>query len=229
LGEFGPVFPFRDESLLDDLPYGMSEFNYYTRQGGTFNMFGLSVYFKKKIGLEYLFFANYNVNLDESHYAQYIESQFPNHYVTTSSIGGGYNLSSKAIRLCYQKHFRHFFIEPKLQLGINSVTVQGEFLRMKEKGSNHYIDYSVTHKNNNKSSNSYHALMCAGKRFNIPESHVAFELNLMTGFYIAPTDVTYTIETDPYGMPATTNEVTIKSTKSGFHLGLALRWTVGNF
>jgi hypothetical protein len=206
--EVGHFFPIHEKHLLD-LPYGMDKYLYNTKGETSYGFLSLGLYYKEKYGIEVLY-RHVGFNVEGDDYRNYIVEQHPDYYVPKTLPIGFYSFDKFEYRICYRHYFKHFFLEPKFQFGINDYTNYDDAFSIKEKGSNQFIQYTITKENLRKNNFSYHFILNVSKRFNPFKNVLKIETALKLEFMMAPTYYSYTIEEKPYGQPAVINNLNVK-------------------
>lgn len=206
--EYGAVIPIH-ESHLRDLPNGLNHYLFNTNGEMAYGFFSLGLYYKERFGVEVLF-RHSGFYVEGNDYRNYIAELHPDYYVPAVISTDYYSFEKLQYRICYRFYFKHFFLEPKFQLGINDYTDYDDVFSIKEKGSNQFISYRITKQNLRKNNFSYHFILNTSKRFDPFESIFKVEAGVKFEFMMVPTSYNYTIEEKPYGKPAIINQVHVK-------------------
>lgn len=185
-----------------------------------FGSLGLSITYKNKFGIEGLI-CYYSAGSQDNEFNSYLAEKYPNHYIP-KGFRYSYSIGNVGLRLFYRKNFKHFFIEPKFQICFNGFENNYSSFRMKEMGSNQYIQYSIEHEILGLK-NSYHLMFIVAKSFTLHDLGVKFMVGLSGELMICPIRETVTITEQPYGMPAISNQQTFSLYYPTFTPALSLR------
>lgn len=209
------------QKRIETLNYSLDKFMANIKGNVSVNFIGLSLYYKDKIGVEALV-SNTSTVSDGVDFKNYLSDKYPGYFIPDWISSYSSTNTSAALRMCYRKHFHHFFIEPKFQVMFNSFDNNYNSFKLKEMGTNQYVEYSITDEFHG-AKNSYHLICNIAKRFDPFKDIAKVELGLMGEFMIAPIHQSVTVTEAPYGQVGTTNTETFKLYNPSFNFALTLK------
>lgn len=221
--ELGTSIPFK-EKKINSLPCGMDKYLNKLKGGDmSAGFFSLGLYYKDKIGVEFVLFRNSNYVAYPTEFNNYLSVKYPNNYIK-NIWGHSYSIRGKAYRICYKYHLKYFQIEPKIQLGFNNYINSDESAIFKEKGSNEFIEYSIKKESLKKTTIDYHLIIDVSKRVHFKSlGRTNVEFGVKTEVMMVPTSYRYTITETPYGMPEIKNEVIVKQNNPAWGIEAVVR------
>ncbi len=206
--EVGTSVPFKEKKLRE-LPYGMNTYLYGPKGGFAGGYFGIGFHYKDRWGISTIFnFQEYTVA--DGNFKNYISSQYPNHFLSTSVQAHTYTLYNINYRLSYRFHRGRFIYEPQFQFGMNDCNDFKTHFVLKEENSNQFTEYDIQIQNKRKNLISYRAALVVRWRYSRSDWKWNLEPGLRVDFMIIPTNFKYTITSTPYNEPATVHEVNVK-------------------
>lgn len=106
-------------------------------------------------------------------------------------------------------------------MGLASIRDSSQDWRLKEKGSNAFINYRVERYESSSPLSSYHVQLRVAKRIHLGKGRTSLELGLKTEYLLsAKKPLVMKITEEPYGKPATTQTVTVRTRYQSFAVGL---------
>jgi hypothetical protein len=228
---FDRVFPFRNPTL-STIPYGMDHYMYPTKAGFAsdfgstyihnycFRIFGL--YYKERIGLEFNVYK-YGAQIDQQPFKDFLQTKFPNYYrsdlqsrrITTFTFGG------VQVGAAYEAKWKGLIVVPKFLLGFAHLRDSGDNWRLKEKGSNQFINYHVEYFDASRHQNSYHLQLRVAKRIHLGKGRTSLEMGLKTEYVLSSKKHwVMQITEEPYGQPVKTEEVEVRTRYQSFAIGV---------
>lgn len=220
--EWGKIYALNSRSF-EDLPEPASVYLNSVKSGTHFGFFGVMVYYKNTIGLGAMY--NYSDFSPESgRYSSYLESAYPNHYTPKNDLSYSYSIESFFLNVSYRKQFRYFFVEPMLRIGFNSYDAYTASIRMKEKGTNQYIQLDIAEVYSGMR-NSYQLNANIAHRFKeIPGFKLSFEVGAQGTFLVAPVKSDFTFKETPYGGASTTSTYSINRWNPALGWSVFINW-----
>lgn len=216
--EVGGGIPLREKKLRD-LPYGMNTYLYHPKGGMVVGLFGIGLYYKNHLGITVIF-TSQDFSVPDTDFKNYISSQYPDYYLPYGVQGHTYTLNSINYRIGYRFHKGHFIYEPVFQLGVNDCDDFDTHFVLKEKGSNHFIEYDIKKENKRKNQLSYRVGIITRWRFSKPGWKWNIEPGLRFDCLFIPTNYNYIITTSPYNMPSTIQKVNVKQMRPAINITL---------
>lgn len=229
------VFPFHNRAF-SKLPYGMNQYMYPTKAGwGTFGDFNinapginnysyriLGIYYKERVGVEFNAYG-YGAAVDPQPFKDYMRSAYPNYYRNDSAElkYNRFSFTGLQVGLAYEMKWNGLIIIPKFLVGFASLRDSGNYWRLKEKGSNNFINYRVERYETSSPLNSYHLQLRVAKRIHLGKGRTSLELGLKTEYVLsAKKPLVMKITEEAYGKPATIDEVNVRTRYQSFAIGL---------
>ena len=220
--EIGFAIPIKDKKN-DALPEPINVFANRKNTAINFNLLRLGILVKERYGIEafYNFYTNQNYTHDV--FANYISNTHPNYEKPVSVNRNYYNTSTWKgweFALYYRIKIKKIYIEPKFQIGFEKFT-QGNFeYYMKEKGSNQFIEYSLTSQNTKKYTPSYHYIVNVSRRLTPSSKKLKFELGLKFEYSVMNVNLIYNSSETPYGQPEKKAEYNVKQSVNAFTIAI---------
>lgn len=215
----------------------MNQYMYPTKAGwGTFAPFNinepginnycyriLGIYYKERIGLEFNAYG-YGAAVDPKPFKNYMQqTQYPNYYRNDSAElkYNRFSFTGLQVALAYEMKWKGLVIIPKFLVGFATIRDSGNYWRLKEKGSNAFINYRVERYESSSPLSSYHVQLKVAKRIHLGKGRTSLEVGLKTEYLLsAKKPLVMRITEEAYGKPATTNEVTVRTRYQSFAVGL---------
>jgi hypothetical protein len=223
--EIGRSIPLKQKQFAT-LDYGLDKYTANIKGGISFAGLGLGVYFRDKFGIE-VTFASQSTTTEGNEFIEYLSNKYPGYYLPKGSFHYSSSTDGIGIRLCYRKHFKHFFIEPKFQFIINSFDNYFPSFRLKEIGTNQFIQYTMSDKIIG-TQNSYHLFLNIAKRFNPFDARLKLEVGFMGEFMISPINQTISITETVYGQIGITNTESFQIYNPSFNFALTAKLFLEN-
>lgn len=218
--EAGGIIALREKKLRS-LPYGMNNYLYKVKGGMAVGFLGIGLFYKNHWGISAIF-SMQDYSVPDGDFKNYISSQYPNYFLTNNGeLGHIYSLNSINYRLSYRFHKGHFTFEPQLQLGINDCDDFDTHFVLKEKNSNHFVEYDIRKENKRKYQLSYRAGVITRWRFTRPDWKWNIEPGIKLELLLAPTNYNYTITAAPYNMPPAVYELNVKQMRPALLITVA--------
>lgn len=222
--EIGGTVPL-NQKRIESLNYGLDKFMAKSKGTLSSGFLGFSVYYKDMIGVEGIF-NQHSVSSDGTDFDAYLTEKYPGYYLPAGIFRYSSSTNGYGLRMCYRKHFKHFFIEPKFQFMINSYENHFWSFRLKEIGTNQFVQYMMTDQIHGQK-NSYHLILNIAKRFDPFHDILKFEFGLMAEFMIAPIRQSVSVTEFHYGEVAVTNTETFRLFNPCFNFGVTGKFFIG--
>lgn len=223
--ELGKTYPLNQKDF-SHLKYGIGEYLSKITGDGDFGGLGAALYYKDKIGVEVMF-STQTFSGQSNNFANYLVAKHPNHFIPNYTPSFNVDSWGPGFRICYRQHFKHFFIEPRLQFKPNNVSAFSRSFRLKEMGSNHFIQYqidNVIHGRND----SYHLMLNVARKFDPFKEIAMIELGVLADFMIRPESRAITITEQPYGQAEVSNSESFRMTNAAISAKFSIKVFFGH-
>ena len=212
--ELGRTIPM-NENLAQNLPSGLAPYFSPLKGSQFYGFFGLGLYYKNRWGVSVMY-NSVNFTSSGDNFTNYLVSQYPNYYIQNDLSTFNYSLDHFVYRIGYRFRSGPMRIEPQFQFGVNDYSSHGRTYILKEKGSNHFISYSIQSENMKKTQISYRF----GTVFRWSHSKPWWKWDLEPGiridFMLVPVEYRYTLKISPYDMQTITQSTQFKQWNPAF-------------
>lgn len=225
------VFPTRNKDLLSS-PYGIGEYMYPTKtEIGSFGQFNrlsnfsfrmVALYYKERIGLEFCA-SGYGACIAEQPFKDYLQTKFSNYYTIDSQNiqNNTFSFTGFKIGLAYETKWKGLLIFPKFFVGFEKLQDSGNTWRFKEKGSNQFTNYTIKYHDNSGPQKSYRMELRVAKRIHLGKGRTFLEVGLKAEYLVSnKKKLQFHIVEEPYGKPATFQNLTINTRYHSFGAGV---------
>jgi hypothetical protein len=224
--ELGGSIAFK-QSKLTKLNYGLDK--YYSKLKGDmhFSFFGLSFYYKKKFGLGAMF-TDYEFISYDMGYNDYLTQKYPNHFIPEHSIHSILQIQTFSLNASYRQKFKYFTLEPKFRVCFNSFNSNNESFRLKEKGSNQYIQFELNEQIKSYK-NNYIFILALFHQFNTKSVTIFnLEVGVQAELVLTPVKSVVTVTETPYNMPSIVYSENISLLNPALAFGVFLNMKFGD-
>jgi hypothetical protein len=220
LAEFGPVIPV-NSNRFNDQPGGLNHYLKNDMIGVSTNFLSLSCYHQNKFGFELILMQHDYLDKEASDFNAYQESIYANYYPKQRNyVSKGYELRGLGYRFGYKFHFKYLTLVPKFQFGIDNYEDHSFNHIWKEKGSNHFVAYSMDKENLRNNTFDYHLLLEA---YTSVGGDYPGEIGFFVEYMMTPTNYNYTITEAPYGEIPNVTSVNIKQNNPAWVIALSFK------
>ena len=219
--------PVKNKSFLG-LPYGLDKFMYNIQPGpcsiltyaNDFRLRLAALYYKDRVGVEW-YFGGFGGGVNVDDFNNYLNARFPGYTLgPINYLPPSLSFFGQRFGLAYKMHLKKYVIEPKAQYGFETLSLAPYNYRLKENGSNQFIEYQVSQQQTDKNGHSYHAELNLARRFFIKPGPHFIEAGVRGEYLYSPYALRFTMTQQPYGAPATINTLDWKGNFSAWEFGL---------
>ena len=226
---FDWCIPVKNKGLLD-LPYGQGAYFYQSRNSlgscipatdGNIRFF--SLFFDDKWGVE-LGYAAYGTKVNPDAFQQYLVDHLSNYYITgpKQDINTWFSYYSGLLYgATYMFHYKKYLIAPKLLMGFRSAEISyTDDYSFKERGSNHYLNYSVTRQSLRNFSTSFHTQLNFARQFYWQSQYTKLELGIKLEYMFIPYHTRVVVSRQSFGTSESEQAFDFRGNYQMFSIGV---------
>lgn len=169
------------------------------------NVLRIGLLYKNKFGFESFYNFSSGLEYTDSYLKDYLSTIYPNY---ESPKNMDYTHSSEFMKwkgwqaaIYYRIKIKNFYIDPKFQIGIETISQRGTSYYLKEKGSNHFVNYYLNSESLRKYTPSYHYIINFSRRMNPNSTKLILDVGFKFEFEVLNLRMRYTIIESQYGFP----------------------------